>query len=63
MSRTALSPLGSILCADLKLGEEPFSVPRDFKTASKLDFGHLGYEALSLNTLSFDPVPGFFNIG
>jgi hypothetical protein len=23
MSRTALSPLGSILCADLKLGEEP----------------------------------------
>jgi hypothetical protein len=23
MSRTALSPLGSILCADLQLGEEP----------------------------------------
>jgi tetratricopeptide (TPR) repeat protein len=29
----------------------------------KLDFVHLGYEALSINTLSFDPVPGFFNIG
>jgi hypothetical protein len=29
----------------------------------KLDFGHLEYEALSINTLSFDPVPGFFNIG
>jgi hypothetical protein len=29
----------------------------------KLDFGHLGYEVLSINTLSFDPVPGFFNIG
>ena len=29
----------------------------------KLDFGHLGYEALSINTLSFDPVPEFFNIG
>ena len=35
----------------------------NFKTASKLDFGHLGYEALSINTLSFDPVPEFFNIG
>jgi hypothetical protein len=29
---------------------------------SELDFGHLGYAALSINTLSFDLALGFLNI-
>ena len=37
------------------------AVPAEtFQTASKLDFIHFGYEALSINTLSSDPVPEVF---
>ena len=31
--------------------------------STKLDFIHLGYEALSINTLGSDPLPGFLNVG